>query len=118
MSSGDSSNRGEAEAGASRSRSEKRVEDAHHVFGADTTTSVGHFNYRFFGNVRTFTFNSSNLNCDLAFAFDGFNRIDDQIEYGIFDESRVDGESERICGRLENQIDITTRGSGACQLSA
>src|ERR1043166_7626733 len=87
MSSGDSSNRGKAQAGASRSRSEKRVEDACQVLSADASASVGDFHYGFFGNVRTFTFNSSQLNCDFALAFYGFNRVDDQIEYGIFDDA-------------------------------
>ena len=64
----------------------KWVKDARQIFFANAAAIVRDFYHGFLVKFRfAFAFGPPDTNRDLAFTFDGFDRIDDQIQHRVFD---------------------------------
>jgi hypothetical protein len=104
--SSDTTNRWQPEASPRLSRGEERIEDPSEIFFTDTVAIVRHFHYsfrfKFFGLI---VFRSGHPNPNLTIAICRFDGIDDQVQDGVFNLRRVDGNDYGIRGRFEFYVD-------------
>src|SRR5947207_1498620 len=111
MSPGNAAHRGKAEASSSRSRGEEGIEDASKIFFTDASAIIRDFDYSFvFSFLRAMVLRSLDPYFDLTIAIYRLNCIDDQVQHGIFNLRRVDGNCYWVGRRIEFKPDaMTTR---------
>ena len=78
------------------------VEDAREIFLTDAATVVRDFYDSFLGRVFVVVVRGApDSDRDLAFTFNGLDRIDDQVEHRVFNLRGVCHEHDVVCWRLE-----------------
>jgi hypothetical protein len=105
--------RRKSESSAPSPGSKERIEDASEVFFTNAAAIVRNFDYRFLSIILAIILLTAiDPNFDFAIAVRRFYCINDQVQYGVFDLSRVNGNGYWFRRRLEFDIHETvTRSS-------
>src|SRR5262249_3967763 len=112
MQTSDASYRWKSETGAALGGGEEWVEDAFQIFSTNAMTVIGIFDYciigRFFGG---YIFKAPDSYRNLAFVFEGFDSIDNEVKHGIFQRRRIRGEHYVVQWRVKFNLNSICKSS-------